>query len=360
LGNKRYELTNHLGNVLATISDRKVWNPNDGVYEPVLSTRADYYAFGMLMPGRNEGLGDQRHGFQGQEMDNEIKGEGNAVNYKYRMHDPRLGRFFTLDPLKAEYPHNSPYAFSENRVIDAVELEGLEKRKITTYEKNKNENSNLKKINDENVDMFVKKCLKEGFSLTRHGDQVLDDLSNVAIVMVDITTDIVPVISHAKSIYSLSTGVNIITGEELSGADKAMTWVGLFVSGVRTVGKIKTVVFKVSDQSVDKLVKVSEAGEYVGPVYTGYGHVANALEEVENENDKRLHNNVESPLNVPSNDEAKEIRNQIFNNSSTNHKLSDRDQRLIRDMSNNSGSASPNTKGERKRRRADQRDRVKF
>ncbi|MCJ8292757.1 MAG: hypothetical protein HRT58_22415 [Crocinitomicaceae bacterium] len=42
------------------------------------------------------------------------------------MHDPRIGRFFTTDPLAAKYPHNSPYAFSENRVIDAVELEGLE------------------------------------------------------------------------------------------------------------------------------------------------------------------------------------------------------------------------------------------
>jgi RHS repeat-associated protein len=67
-----------------------------------------------------------RYGFQGQEMDNEIKGNGNSVNYKYRMHDPRLGRFFSTDPLEAEYSHNSPYAFSENRVIDGIELEGLE------------------------------------------------------------------------------------------------------------------------------------------------------------------------------------------------------------------------------------------
>jgi muramidase (phage lysozyme) len=60
------------------------------------------------------------------EGDSEVKGEGNSVNYKYRMHDPRIGRFFTVDPLASKYPHNSPYAFSENRVIDGVELEGLE------------------------------------------------------------------------------------------------------------------------------------------------------------------------------------------------------------------------------------------
>ena len=63
-------------------------------------------------------------------MDNELKGEGNSLNYKYRMHDPRIGRFFAVDPLVPKYPWNSPYAFSENRLIDVVELEGLEKFKI--------------------------------------------------------------------------------------------------------------------------------------------------------------------------------------------------------------------------------------
>jgi hypothetical protein len=43
------------------------------------------------------------------------------------MHDPRVGRFFAIDPLSKSYPWNSPYAFSENRLIDCGELEGLEK-----------------------------------------------------------------------------------------------------------------------------------------------------------------------------------------------------------------------------------------
>jgi len=68
-----------------------------------------------------------RYGFQGQEMDDEVKGEGNSVNYKYRMHDPRVGRFFAVDPLASSYPYNSPYAFSENSTIAFIELEGLEK-----------------------------------------------------------------------------------------------------------------------------------------------------------------------------------------------------------------------------------------
>ena len=59
-------------------------------------------------------------------QDNEIKGQGNSVNYKFRMHDARIGRFFAVDPLAYNFPWNSPYAFSENRVIDGIEFEGLE------------------------------------------------------------------------------------------------------------------------------------------------------------------------------------------------------------------------------------------
>jgi RHS repeat-associated protein len=80
----------------------------------------------MLVPNRHDSLEDYRYGFQGQEMDNEIKGEGNSLNFTFRMYDPRLGKFLSLDPLSPQYPHNSPYAFAENRVIDGIELEGLE------------------------------------------------------------------------------------------------------------------------------------------------------------------------------------------------------------------------------------------
>ncbi len=89
----------------------------------------DYSPFGVTLENRNlvlTGAEKSRYGFQGQEMDDEIKGPGNSVNYTYRMHDPRLGRFFMIDPLAPKYSYNSPYAFSENRVIEGVELEGLE------------------------------------------------------------------------------------------------------------------------------------------------------------------------------------------------------------------------------------------
>jgi RHS repeat-associated protein len=80
----------------------------------------------MLVPNRHGSSNSYRYGFQGQEKDDELKGEGNSLNYTFRMHDPRVGRFFATDPLEKKYPFYSPYQFSGNRVIDMVELEGLE------------------------------------------------------------------------------------------------------------------------------------------------------------------------------------------------------------------------------------------
>ena len=42
------------------------------------------------------------------------------------MHDSRVGRFFAPDPLESKYPFFSPYQFSANTPIMAIELEGLE------------------------------------------------------------------------------------------------------------------------------------------------------------------------------------------------------------------------------------------
>ena len=92
---------------------------------------ADYSPFGVELDGRTASNSGYRYSFQGQEKDDEIKGEGNSINYKYRMHDPRVGRFFAVDPLAPKYPWNSVYAFSENRVIDALEIEGLEQVEYT-------------------------------------------------------------------------------------------------------------------------------------------------------------------------------------------------------------------------------------
>jgi len=141
----------YLGNVLTVINDIKIPKDNSGdgqvdAYEVGIVNVADYSPFGVQLDGRTISNGDYRYGFQGQEKDDEVKGEGNSINYKYRMHDPRIGRFACIDPLSREYPFWSPYAFSGNQVISTVELEGLE------AEENLNENEVL---NIEGVTVFA-------------------------------------------------------------------------------------------------------------------------------------------------------------------------------------------------------------
>lgn len=143
LGNKSYELGNHLGNVLAVVSDRKL-PVDDGVYNNAgiktsgspdgtidyfaadILSATDYYAFGAPMPGRQFNNGSYRYGFNGKENDNEVKGNGNQQNYGMRIYDPRLGRFLSVDPLTGDYPWLTPYQFAANTPIVAIDLDGLE------------------------------------------------------------------------------------------------------------------------------------------------------------------------------------------------------------------------------------------
>jgi RHS repeat-associated protein len=90
-----------------------------------LQNTYDYSPFGVSLDGRKMEGDFYRYGFQGQEEDDEIKGVGNSMNYEYRMHDPRIGRFFAIDPLAKDYPWNSPYSFAINSPIQFVEILGM-------------------------------------------------------------------------------------------------------------------------------------------------------------------------------------------------------------------------------------------
>ena len=63
----------------------------------------------------------------------ELEGALGSGAFESNAQELRVGRFLSLDPLMATYPFNSPYAFSENRVIDAIEVEGLESFEIRNH-----------------------------------------------------------------------------------------------------------------------------------------------------------------------------------------------------------------------------------
>jgi RHS repeat-associated protein len=134
-GKRRYELSNHLGNVQVVVSDRKVpipeaTNTTISYFTADIVSATDYYAFGMVMPDRSFNAAGYRFGFNGKETDNEVKGTGNQQDYGMRIYDPRIGRFLSTDPLTEVYPELTPYQFASNTPIESIDLDGLERYSV--------------------------------------------------------------------------------------------------------------------------------------------------------------------------------------------------------------------------------------
>ncbi len=122
-----YQYRDHMGNVRLSYTDAN----NDGdIVTSEIVEESNYYPFGLKHQGYNNNVSSfgnsnaQRWKYQGQEL-NEDFGL-NVYEFKYRMHDPAIGRFWQVDPLAEDYAYNSTYAFQENKLGIGIELEGLE------------------------------------------------------------------------------------------------------------------------------------------------------------------------------------------------------------------------------------------
>jgi len=83
------------------------------------------YPFGMQMPGRNFSADKYRYGFNGKEKDKDINSL-TAYDYGFRIYNPAIGKFLSVDPLQQNYPELTPYQFASNRPIEGIDLDGLE------------------------------------------------------------------------------------------------------------------------------------------------------------------------------------------------------------------------------------------
>jgi len=134
LGNKQYEFGNHLGNVLVTLSDRKFakqqgMSANVDYFTADIRSYSDYSAFGSAMVGRTASSASYRYSFNGKETD----AETDLQDYGFRIYNPALGKFLSVDPLTKDYPHYTPYQFAGNKPIWAIDLDGLEEFYVTDY-----------------------------------------------------------------------------------------------------------------------------------------------------------------------------------------------------------------------------------
>jgi RHS repeat-associated protein len=84
------------------------------------------------MGGRDFSSASYRYGFNDKESDGEMKGNRDSYDYGFRIYDPRLGKFMTVDPLTKKYPELTPYQFASNCPIQNIDLDGLEGTPSTT------------------------------------------------------------------------------------------------------------------------------------------------------------------------------------------------------------------------------------
>ncbi|RZK22962.1 MAG: hypothetical protein EOO43_09010, partial [Flavobacterium sp.] len=119
--NKFFELTNHLGNVLVLLSDKKIAvdgniDGNIDYYTTDIITANDYASGGMQMPLRkyNNSHSSYRYGFNGQEKSDEIfAGLTTAMFWEY---DSRIVKRWNIDPKSAVA--ESPYlCFKGNPIL---------------------------------------------------------------------------------------------------------------------------------------------------------------------------------------------------------------------------------------------------
>src|SRR5690606_33931281 len=86
-GKKYFELSNHLGNVMAVVSDKRI-SVTGGVYEADIVSASDYYPGGSNLPNRTFSIlhSDYRYGFNGKEIESY---SGNVqYDYGFRIFDP--------------------------------------------------------------------------------------------------------------------------------------------------------------------------------------------------------------------------------------------------------------------------------
>ena len=119
-GDKFFELTNHLGNVLVTITDKRNQHVTNGAldyYEADIATATDYYPFGMGLVGRKfeaTSTSKYRYSVNGQEKESDLN--ENITTAEYWEYDSRIGRRWNPDIIVK--PWESPYlAFSGNPIL---------------------------------------------------------------------------------------------------------------------------------------------------------------------------------------------------------------------------------------------------
>jgi hypothetical protein len=169
-------------------------------------------------------------------------------DYGFRIYDPRLGRFLSVDPISASYAWLTPYQYASNRPIVAKDLDGLESEDANgaSVESDPNEIIRHSEVHIIAKGLFWRKYR----GLVKLG--------------VSTALDFTPGIGTAKGLIEAFTGKDMVTGEKLSPWERALgiiPIIGKIGRGAKAIGKIADGVDALHDMR--KLQKGEVAAEVV-------------------------------------------------------------------------------------------------
>jgi RHS repeat-associated protein len=260
LGERKFELSNHLKSILSVISDSIVMQ--NGVLSAAISSAGDYYAYGFEMKGRTVDANLSRYGFNGKER--EVKDESGSRTYDYgfRIDDPRIGRFLSIDPKHGKYPGENPYMFCSGNPIVFMDPDGQEKIVVigggdnTGNDPNKFINSGLLQVMN-----YLKSNPKE----------------NVTIVITDIFVS-------EETMASLQGWANALTINANGTSEENTVAINLVraASGDEITNYINSKTTnsdELSDaRTQDQITDLSFFGHGYGPLYSSQGRIVGAFE----------------------------------------------------------------------------------
>jgi len=258
---KNYFLKDHLGSIKVIIDE-----------SGSVSEYNDYDPFGLELTGRSNS--DERYKFTGKERDTE-------TSYDYfgaRYYDSSIGRWLQVDPLSEKYPGWSTYNYTMNNPLKFVDPNGRE-------------------IKPQGLSSSKKwEAAKKEISKSAYGRELL------------------------KQVNSIGYDVPIKFGVDLGKSSTGRITRGLTTTSFETIQKTNSkgelVSEEVKSAKADKIEINTEAkGANVGTVVEELYHVLQTKNDAKQlyDDQKTLEKDSASYDNLPTEIDAKEIKNNVMN-----------------------------------------------